>query len=114
MMSDLDNEKRYTGQANALLDYGTDPWLRDEHGQDIDLSDWMEMHGDELVECSGCGSWEIVDGAFAPVNGSYGIEACDEANIHDGDFAAALAVREKVNPHATIWYHPNPKEQDDE
>lgn len=103
-------ERRYLGEEDAVIAFGTDVWLRHPDGQDVDLFEWLELHEDEQQMCP-CGSLEIVAGAFAPVNSNFGIERCDAGEVFDSDFDAAIAVRNRVAPLASIWYHPQPKEE---
>lgn len=68
-------------------------FLRDESGQDVDLTPY---------------EGRMPRGVFAPVNSEYGIERDDELKLFESDFAAAEAVAHHLHNLTgqtyTIWY----------
>lgn len=108
-MSVIEGAVQYTGQPDAMLEDATDPWLQDEHGALIELEPVLATlpPGPTCGECRG--------GFFAPtINGptEEGIERCDECDVHEGDFDAALALAALI-PGATVWYLPDTDDDED-
>lgn len=94
--------RQYTGQPGAMLADSTDPWLQRPDGSVVALDE--HLTGLEKGPCEECPG-----GFFAPTgNGPtmQGIERCDQCDIHEGDFTAALALAALIGPDITVWYEP--------
>lgn len=109
-MSPIEGAVQYTGEPGAMLYPETDPWLQRPDGTVVELGQVLA-----LMAPGPCG--ECRGGYFAPTgNGptEEGIERCDGCDVHEGDFAAALALAATIGPDVTVWYLPEGDEEEDE
>jgi len=98
---------QYTGQDDAIIAFGTDVWLLDARGADVDAAAALQEHAAPAGNtCDGCRDCPVV-GAIAM---EHGIERCDLCETFSSDFDAAEAVAKLVAPTGesyTLWFHPN-------
>ncbi|MCK0441121.1 hypothetical protein MUG78_17110 [Gordonia alkaliphila] len=81
-----------------VLALGTNPWLADNSGTIIDLT---AVSGTRSSECGQCAP---IPGVVAPVDTEFGIQRCDECSIYAGDFEAAFALAQYLNPEYVVMY----------
>lgn len=99
-------EVEWLGSEEAVIESETNPWLKDEAGNEIDLAQEVDS-GRILISGAGCYSCcdSIMPGLLAPHGSPSGIERCDNCATYDGDLQAAAALRDELFPEATVWFH---------
>jgi hypothetical protein len=95
---------QWHGETDVTIAFGTDPWLRDKDGNDVDLEQLLaDRTAAANNRCSACHG-SFLAGVLAPNNSAYGVESCDWCRVRDGDLDAARALAAALDTDFTVWF----------
>lgn len=93
------------GSEHAEIGAESNPWLKDEDGESIDLTDLFNEPRIIIAGgCEQCGNGPV-PGVLPAMDTPYGIQRCDTCGIYEGDLQAARALRDELYPDATVWFY---------